>query len=136
MDISVSIPISIKFVFIDQLQRGRSQITLTSFRLFLTSYPSPLTFSNLWTLTKIDICLTTYHSPLLNVVYDPKELRCKMGWNIFWRSIYVGNWYDLINLLQKVLQPIVKCIEVIKLSSNLRISLQLGSALPFLLKVF
>ena len=37
------------------LLRGRSQTTLTSFWLFLTTHPSPFTFSTLGTLIKIDI---------------------------------------------------------------------------------
>ena len=43
--------------------RGRSQTTLTRLCLFLTTYPPPLTFSTLWTLTKSQHILTTY--PLL-----------------------------------------------------------------------
>ena len=40
--------------------RGRSQTKLTSFGLFLTTYPPPVTFLTLWTLTKSQHFWTNY----------------------------------------------------------------------------
>ena len=53
--------VDLNFFYSNSEVSGRSQTTLTSFWLFLTTYPPPLTFSTLWTLTKIDIFgLPTY----------------------------------------------------------------------------
>ena len=50
--------------------RGRSQTTLTRFWLFLTTYPPPLTFSMVWTLTWSGHFWTTYLPRLVNVVCE------------------------------------------------------------------
>ena len=45
---------SFRVIFVDTYTvRGRSLTTLSSFCLFLTTYPPTLTFSTLWMLTKI-----------------------------------------------------------------------------------
>ena len=54
--------------------RGRSQTTLTRFRLFLTTYPPPLTFSMVWMLTKSWYFCTIYLPCLVNVVCEQPRL--------------------------------------------------------------
>ena len=50
--------------------RGRSQITLTRFWVFLNTYPPALTFSMVWMLTKSGHFWTTYLPCLVNEVCE------------------------------------------------------------------
>ena len=77
-------PVQVKIIFHwcssgtkdDSDFRGRSQATLTSFWLFLTTYPPTLTFCIVWTLTKSWHFKTTYLPRLVNVVCERPLSKC------------------------------------------------------------
>jgi hypothetical protein len=79
--------------------RCRSQTTLTRFGLFLTTYPPPLTFFMVWTLTKVDIFgPPTYLPRLVNVVIE-RPLSSKSWVYLCWSALSSTSIQEFFGLL-------------------------------------